>query len=96
MLVIVYPLLQLLEVLPLPDLNLLRHERLTTVDLLYDIVNHDACLVALKFSGLKILVCSLNGIDAIVFSWTVSAHHSCRQVGRVLWSQAHLEGPDGG
>lgn len=88
----VYPLLDLVKRLALLNLNLSRHQRLSGVNLLDHVVDHDAGLVALELPGLKVFIGSLDGVCAIVFACgPVSGLDGSRQGGG-----AHLAEPGAG
>lgn len=61
------PLLQLVQFLALTALNLPHQDRLAPVDLVNDIVDHDAGLVALELAGLEVLKRPLNRPSTVVF-----------------------------
>ena len=68
-LVRMYPLLQLLERLSLMDLDLARHDGLALVDLLDDVVDHDAGPVVLELAGLEVGIGALDGVSAVVLAY---------------------------
>ena len=61
-----YPLLQLIQALALAALDLPDHDRISTVNFVYNVVNHDTCFVVLELAGLKVAVGSFNGLRPII------------------------------
>jgi hypothetical protein len=58
-----------LQVVAFKTLNLPGHDDLAAVNLLDDMMYHDASLIVFKFSGLEVLESSLNGVAAVIFSY---------------------------
>lgn len=66
-------LLELMQILAFTAFDLSNQNRLTPVDLIDDIVHHDACLVVFQFARFEVVESPLNRPSAIVFSlWLVS------------------------
>ncbi len=68
----VYPLLELMQILPFPALDLTDQDGLASVNLVNDIVHHDARPVPLQFARLEVLKRPLNRIRPIVFPFLIS------------------------
>lgn len=83
----VYSLLELLQLLSFPALDLPGHDGLAPVDLGDHVVDHDAGAVVLEFARLEVLVCSLDRAGSVELScW----EEGCVSKGYPAWSEGDM------
>jgi hypothetical protein len=65
-----------LQIIAFKTLNFPGHDDLAAVNLLDDMMYHDASLVVFKFSGLEVFESSLNSVAAVIFSYDQIRQHT--------------------